>query len=379
MSNLHVVALPHTCTNGEFATCAYTAKIEKFCRMMTGDKRKVILYGSELNTAPCDEHVIVVTEERRQKWFGKDDHNDLTRGGFDWEPSSPWWSEMNSRTIGEIQKRCDDRDLLLLIAGRTQQIIADAIPQLTVAEFGVGYEGIITDRKGGPSFAAFESYSHQHFVYGTFGWRFPGRYGYDCVIPNYFDPADFPHKNNGDGKYLLFVGRLIANKGPHIAAMIAKALDMPLVVAGPGAVSQTENSVTADEIHIEPCQYVGPVGVEKRAELMAGAAALLAPTTYIEPFGGVAVEAMMCGTPAVTFDVGAFTETIPHGLAGYRFHTLEEGVRYTKKALELNNDQIRDYALSRYSLDAVRPLYNDWFDRLDGLWDGGWDTIPEVV
>jgi len=343
--------------------------------MMTGGKRKVILYGSELNTAPCDEHVTIVTEERRQKWFGQDDHNDLARGGFDWEPSSPWWTESNSRAAGEIKKRCDDRDLLLLIAGRSQQLVADAVPQLTVAEFGVGYEGIITDRNGGPTFAAFESYSHQHFVYGTRGWRFPGRYGYDCVIPNYFDPADFPHKNNGGGKYLLFVGRLIANKGPQVAAMIAKELGMPLVVAGPGAIAETETSVTANEVHVEPCDYVGPVGVEERGKLMAGAAVLLAPTTYLEPFGGVAVEAMMAGTPAVAFDTGAFTETIVEGVSGYRFHTLNEGIIATEKAMLLNNDDVQRYALGRYSLDAVRPLYDAWFDRLDGLWDGGWDMV----
>ena len=67
---LHVVGLPHTMTNGEYATCAYTEKIRKFCDMMTGGDRRVILYAGEENTAACDEHVVLVTAEQREDWFG---------------------------------------------------------------------------------------------------------------------------------------------------------------------------------------------------------------------------------------------------------------------------------------------------------------------
>ena len=52
---LHIVGLPHTMTNGEYATCAYTEKIRKFCDMMTGGLRKVILYAGEENEAECTE------------------------------------------------------------------------------------------------------------------------------------------------------------------------------------------------------------------------------------------------------------------------------------------------------------------------------------
>jgi len=377
-SQLHIVGLPHTHTDGQWTTCAYTEKIRKFCAMMTGGERKVILYGSEFNTAPCDEHVVLVTDEQRVGWFGPPDESALNRGGFGWDASSPWWTVMNARAIGEITLRANRQDLLLISSGTSQQIIADAIPQLTVAEFGVGYEGILTRRvsNGGPMFAAFESQSHRHLVYGLQGWR-RGR-EYDAVIPNYFEPDELPY-GDGDSGYLLFMGRLIYQKGVHVAAMVAEALNMRLVVAGPGATEWGDGYVKfpEGEARCPGLEYVGSVGAEERAQLMGGAACTLMPTIYVEPFGGVAVESMMCGTPVVTTDFGAFTETVVEGVSGYRFQTLQEAVDRTVAAMELDREAVRRHAVDRYSLDAVEPLYDRWFTNLDGLWGEGWTALRD--
>ncbi len=385
---MHVLALPHTQTNADHATCAYTQKAVKFCRMMYGQGREIILYSGEHNDAPCDEHVVVTTDEQQKRWFGDPDDNDLERGGFDWDSKSAWWSETNARTIGEICKRSSGKeDLLLPLAGIAQQPVCDAIAWMTVAEYGVGYEGIILNRKGGPVFAAFESHSHRHLVYGLQGWR-RGR-EYDTVIPNYFDPDEFPHKPR-QGDYLLFVGRLIVQKGLQTACQVADALDMELVVAGPGATAWRDGSrklrkqgergfleFPEGRVEARRLRYVGPVGIEERGKLMAEAAVTLMPTVYVEPFGGVAVESMMAGTPAVTTDFGAFTETVQPGVSGYRFQTLQEAVDGTVKAMEIDPQVVRDYAISRYSLDAVRPMYSRWFDNLDDLWGEGWTTLRQ--
>ncbi len=69
-SRLHVLALPHTQTNSDYATCAYTQKAVKFCRMLHGRGREIILYSGEHNEAPCDEHVVSSPTNNRSDGSG---------------------------------------------------------------------------------------------------------------------------------------------------------------------------------------------------------------------------------------------------------------------------------------------------------------------
>jgi glycosyltransferase involved in cell wall biosynthesis len=357
---LHLVALPHTQTTNAYLSCAYTQKVVKFCRMMHG-RYEVILYAGELNEAPCVEHVELVSEAERSGWFGDGFNTVLTP--FKWEEDEPYWKAMNERAIKEIHARADSHDLLLLTGGWPQQPIARKTP-LQALEWGVGYKGVFA------KFCAFESRAWMHHVYGRQRWDI-GRF-YDAVIPNFFDPDDFAPAPKRD--YVLFVGRLIEGKGPHVAGDVARRAGLPLVVVGPGVANfEPRRIVCSDGTKIEgDVEYLGEVGVEQRASLMAEARCLLAPTLYIEPFGGVAVEAMLSGTPALTTDWGAFPETVETGRTGFRFHTLGEADEMLQQAMELEPAGIRASAVERFSLEAVAPLYEAWFEQLDGLWGRGW-------
>jgi glycosyltransferase involved in cell wall biosynthesis len=366
---LHVIGLPHTETTTEFVTCAYTQKLVKFGKMMTALGHEVIVYSGEVNETLCAEHVPVVSRDERVRWFGEHDQNGVW-GNVTWDSTKEPWVVMNGRVIGEIRKRQQGGDeIVCLPTGTPCMVVKDTLSDMVVCEPFVGYEGITAD------YCAFESHAWRHYVYGFFKIG-DGRW-YDDVIPNYFDPDDFPHEPVR-GDYLLFVGRVTGRKNPQVAAQIAEAAGMKLVVAGPG-VRHIRMGVNgnAPQVEGDGCvligdhvDYVGPVDVEQRAALMANAAALIAPTAFIEPFGGVAVEAMMAGTPVVTSPWGAFTETVEEGVSGYRFNTLREGVRAVGRALELDPATVRDYALSRYALDPVGRRFGTWFDRLNGLVTG---------
>jgi glycosyltransferase involved in cell wall biosynthesis len=324
--------------------------------MMTDLGNEVYLYAGQFNEAPCTEHVCCITDEQRKQALG-DLH--YTQGTFN--AQTPHWQTFINNSIREIDKRSQAGDYLCLIGGTSHKPIADALPHLVPVEFGIGYPGTFAP------FRVFESYAWMHTVYGSANSNpgaIDGRF-YDAVIPSYFEAESFP-LGAGDGDYLLFVGRLIERKGYHIAQMVAEHLGQRLLIAGHGDV-------------VGYGEHVGVVDAQRRAELMGGASAMFAPTIYIEPFGSVVPEAQMCGTPSITTDWGAFTETVQDGVNGYRCHTLGQFVQAAIDAPKLDRAAIHNQAHATYSLEAVAVLYDRYFHRLETLRGAGWYTILELI
>lgn len=347
----HVVGLPHTNTTSDFVVCAFTEKVRKFCIMMKGLGHTVYLYAGEFNDAPCDEHIVCISEEERLAHVGVEHY---TQASFDF--MLPVWQNFNRKVAHEILDRAAPTDFICVIGGKAHRQIADMLPHLMTVEFGVGYGGTFS------KFKVFESYAWMHTCYGSTNTNpnaIDGSF-YDCVIPNYFEVEKFPFQEHKDD-YYLFVGRLTERKGFQIAADVCERLDKRLVIAGVG----TPPSYG---------EYVGAINEEERGKLMAGAKAVFVPTTYIEPFGGVVIEAMLCGTPVISTDWGAMTETVIHGVTGFRCRTFGEFMWAANNVGVLDPTEIRNYAVKNYSLERVAQQYQAYFSQLETLWSDGWYT-----
>lgn len=109
---------------------------------------------------------------------------------------------------------------------------------------------------------------------------------------------------------------------------------------------------------------------------MGEAAAVIVPTVYLEPFGGVNVEAQMCGTPVITSDWGAFPETVEHGRTGFRCRTLDQYVYAVRQAANLDRAYIYERAHRKWSIYRIRHMYQEYFSMIADLWDPqGWHTL----
>jgi glycosyltransferase involved in cell wall biosynthesis len=178
------------------------------------------------------------------------------------------------------------------------------------------------------------------------------------VIHNGIDAGAFPFSAEG-GDYLAFLGRMIPSKGAAEAVRVARELDFPLIMAGP--------STDWFEREVRPAigdpliRYEGPIDAAGRDELLGGAAALLYPITYPEPFGLVMVEAMACGTPVAAFGVGAVPEIVEQGVGGCwvprggsRGVAVQRGVQIDGRRVRVAGVERFDY---RRMVDAYERLY----------------------
>jgi glycosyltransferase involved in cell wall biosynthesis len=349
---LHLVALAHTRTTRDFSNCAFTELARKMADMMSARGHEVILYGGEENDAKVSEFVTCISKTEQAELCGVRGPEDVLRA--DWDPNSPHWALFNRRVIEELRVRLGGNEIVLLSQGQSLQPTIDALPHHLKCEYAVGYAGWSeTTHRVMPSHAWMHAlYGRWYGCHGTRG-RF-----YDRVIPHYFDPEDFPMKTRAGGDYLLFVGRLNEDKGVQIAIDAAKDARARLVVAGQG-----------DFPLPDWVEYRGLVGAKERGRLMAGAAAILAPSLYLEPFGKVAVEAQMCGTPVIATDWGGFSETVVDGVTGALCHTMRDFAMAAKLAIygKYDSRMIRDTALARFSMNVIGRRYETYFHELEEL------------
>jgi glycosyltransferase involved in cell wall biosynthesis len=159
--------------------------------------------------------------------------------------------------------------------------------------------------------------------------------------------------------YLAFVGRLSPEKGPLGAIKIARAISMPLKIAG--KIDAVDQDYYREEIKPlidgEQIQYLGEVSHEEKVELLGGATVTLFPITWREPFGLVMIESMATGTPVVGMAMGSVPEVITHGKTGFVCHTLEKMIEAVPEAMKLDRQTCRDYVLRRFSVETMVNEY----------------------
>ena len=167
--------------------------------------------------------------------------------------------------------------------------------------------------------------------------------------------------------YWLFIGRLDDQKGAHLAARLAHALDLPLVMAG-----RIDHERAFYEREVAPWldgvrrRYVGEVSGAAKWALYAGARALLFPIQWEEPFGLVMIEAMACGTPVVATRRGSVPEIVVAGETGAIAPAdagLEALATAVREAAEIDPAACRARVERLFSAEAMVKAYERVYER----------------
>ena len=123
-------------------------------------------------------------------------------------------------------------------------------------------------------------------------------------------------------KIILYMGRLVYEKGiQHLISAMPKILngyhDSKLIIAGKGGMMD-ELKVQANSMRLgNKVYFTGYLNSKQVQKMYKCADIAVFPSTY-EPFGIVALEAMLAGVPTVVSDIGGLNEIVEHGVTGMK-------------------------------------------------------------
>ncbi|MBR1168999.1 glycosyltransferase family 4 protein [Bradyrhizobium sp. DASA03005] len=172
-------------------------------------------------------------------------------------------------------------------------------------------------------------------------------------------PIDQFRASFATGSYLAFLGRLTAEKGPEDAIRIALAAKMPLRVAAkiPRAESGYFREKIEPRIDGKQIQLVGEVDDDSKQPFLAGAAALLFPIRWPEPFGLVMIEAMACGTPVIAYQSGSVPEIIEDGVTGFIVQNEDEAIEAVTRLGQIDRGRVRARFEERFTAERMARDY----------------------
>ena len=179
-------------------------------------------------------------------------------------------------------------------------------------------------------------------------------------------PAQLFQTQRTAPSYLAFLGRISPEKGVERAIEIAHACRMPLKIAA--KVDTADRSYFNRDVvpllkqaHVE---FVGEINDEQKPAFLGGAAALLTPIAWPEPFGLVMIEAMACGTPVVAFNRGSAPEVIEDGLTGFVVEDVMSAAAAVRLAADLPRAQVRARFEQRFTARRMANDYLELYRRL---------------
>ena len=111
-------------------------------------------------------------------------------------------------------------------------------------------------------------------------------------------------------------------------------------------------------------RLVGEVDDASKQQFLGGAAALLFPIDWPEPFGLVMIEAMACGTPVIAFRRGSVPEVIEHGVSGFIVENEAEAMQAVRRVPELDRRKVRASFERRFTSSEMGSKYISCYRKI---------------
>ena len=178
-------------------------------------------------------------------------------------------------------------------------------------------------------------------------------------------PADLHRPVFERGGYLAFLGRISPEKRPDRAIRIAQRVGIPLKIAA--KVDKVDEAYFRTEIlplvDGKGVEFLGEINEREKTTFLGGAAALLFPIDWPEPFGLVMIEAMACGTPVLAFRCGSVPEIVEDGITGKVVESEDEAVSALPEVSNYDRRAVRQRFEERFAAARMAREYEDLYRK----------------
>ncbi len=192
------------------------------------------------------------------------------------------------------------------------------------------------------------------------------------VVRNGIQVKKFPFVP-GKQDYLLWMGRVCEEKGPHLAIEVAEKTGLPLVLAGQVYPFTYHQLFYKARIRphlgtkIPKVCFVETPTFDTKIRLLRNARALLVPSLVEETSSLVAMEAMACGTPVIGFRRGAIPEVVIDEVTGMIVDDVEQMAQAVWKADDIDPHACRVHVETNHSSARMASEYEELYERVLSL------------
>jgi glycogen(starch) synthase len=188
------------------------------------------------------------------------------------------------------------------------------------------------------------------------------------IVPNGIFPGNFEQETrssdnlsyiNENDRIILYVGRLVQEKGVHVlidsASKILNSVpNVKFIIVGSGPMEEHlkyKAGFLGDRV-----VFTGYVSDKDLKKLYQHAEVAVFPSLY-EPFGIVALEAMATKTPLVVSDVGGLSEIVNHGVNGLKAYPGNYNSLADNILAVLYDKDLKNY-LIKNAVESIKNKYS---------------------
>lgn len=185
-------------------------------------------------------------------------------------------------------------------------------------------------------------------------------------LPNFIEVK--PETQASAGNYLLYLGRLSAEKGLLTLLDAIKGVDYPLHLVGTGQLEPVLRNTAARE-NLSQVQFLGYQSGERLRQIIDRAVALILPSETYENFPTAVLEAYAQAKPVIGSNHGGIAELVKDGETGLLFQPGSAG-DLRQKIIQLISDPARAQKLGQNGYQLVKKYNSEtYYHKLISIYE----------